>query len=116
MVELYTVYVPLATTFEGNSSTSFINNVADEAGGAVVIYKYSNVTIKDNSTIKFNNNNAINNVGGAILLNKNCIISFEGNSTVSLSGNKAQSNGGACFIKDYSSITFTGHSNIASYI
>ena len=124
--------------FSGHSVITFFNNKADR-GGAVAIFESnvyieeysiinfnsnialyssggafecsnnSNVTIKDNSNVTFNNNKASQN-GGAIYSYDMCQIIFKGNSTSTFANNNARYNGGVTLGIQISTMIFEGNS------
>ena len=130
----------VSTILSGHSFITFINNTADRggavafsessviiqqysivifnkntalysSGGAFVCSNNSNVTIKGNSNVTFNNNKANQN-GGAIHLYNLCQIIFKENSTSKFVNNSARSNGGATYSMQTSEITIQGNSTV----
>ena len=110
-------------TFEGNSKTTYSNQVVrsrnGEHGGILYITDYSSVTFKGNSTVTLNYNKAYNTDVGAVYIDHHSVITFKGNCTVILSHNEAyDAKGGAMYInsstitfEEYSTVTF--NSNVA---
>ena len=80
-------------TFEGNSTAFFNNNVASEGGGAMKFLKDSNITVKENTAIKFTNNSA--QYGGAIFLDTTA--AMVSNSDVKFSNNNARIMGSSLY-------------------
>ena len=89
-------------TIKGNSNVTFNNNKASQSGGAIHSYNMCRITFKDNSASTFTSNTARDN-GGAILSSHLSEISFEGSSTVTFYGNTAD-NGGVFYINNSSFI------------
>ena len=90
-------------TIKGNSNVVFNNNKASQSGGAIYSYNICQIVFKGNSTSKFVNNNARHN-GGSILGSPLSTVIFEGNSTVTFDSNTAY-NGGVFYV-DNSIIIF----------
>ena len=95
-------------TFEGNSSTVFVNNTADD-GGAIESYNNGQITFEGNSSTVFVNNTA--DEGGAIESYNNGQITFEGNSSTVFVNNTAAYYGGAIQSYNNGQITFEGNSS-----
>ena len=94
---------------EEYSTVIFNNNFAlYSSGGAFVCSNNSNVTIKGNSNVTFNNNKASQS-GGAIYSYNMCRITFKDNSASTFISNTARSNGGAIFSSQTSEISFQGN-------
>ena len=89
-------------TIKGNSNVMFNNNRASQSGGAIHAYNMCRITFKDNTTSTFISNTARDN-GGVILSSHLSEISFEGSSLVTFDGNTAD-NGGVFYISDCSVI------------
>ena len=92
-------------SFEGSSTTLFINNTASR-GGAIYSSGYSSISFEGSSTTRFNNNRAL--VGGAIYKNFGSI-SFKGNASTMFSNNDARFVGGAIELQNVNMI-FGGNS------
>ena len=97
-------------TIKGNSNVTFNNNKANQNGGAVHSYNTYQVIFKENSTSKFVNNSATSN-GGAIFSIQASKIIIEGDSEVIFECNRAD-NGGT-FYFSHSNIILKGNSNIS---
>ena len=98
---------------EEHSKVNFDNNVAlHSSGGALVCSGSSNLTIKDNSSVMFNQNMASQS-GGAIHSYNMCKIVFKDKSTTTFSDNTARIDGGALLSSNCSEITFEGNSMVA---
>ena len=97
-------------TIKGNSNVTFNNNKAGQNGGAIYSYDICKIVFKGNSTSKFINNNARCN-GGAILGSQLSTMIFEGNAFVSFDHNTA--NNGGVFYFNNSIITFRQKSLIS---
>ena len=95
-------------TFEGNSSTMFVNNAAVHEGGAIQSRYNGHITFDRNSSATFDNNTADD--GGAIHSYHNGQITFEGFSSTEFVNNIADY-GGAIESYDNSQITFEGNSS-----
>ena len=94
------------------STVIFNNNIAlYSSGGAFVCSNNSNVTIKGNSNVTFNNNKANQN-GGAVHSYNTCRIIFQESSTSKFFNNSARSNGGAIFSMQASEIIIDGNSAV----
>ena len=107
-------------TFEGNSSTVFVNNTAyREYGGAINSKNDGQITFKGISSTVFVNN-IVAQDGGAIQSYNNGQITFEGNSSTVFVNNTAV-DGGAIKTSQYSCNIFEGNStaefnnNIATF-
>ena len=97
---------------EEHSTVIFNSNIAlYSSGGAFVCSNNSNVTIKGNSNVTFNNNKASQS-GGAIHSYNMCRIVFKENSTATFVKNTARDNGGALFSGNFSDISFEGNSAV----
>ena len=97
---------------KGHSVVTFDNNFAwYSSGGAFVCHNNSNVTIKGNANVIFNDNKASED-GGAMYLYNMCKITIKGNSTLTFISNTARNNGGAIFSSQASEITFEGNSTV----
>ena len=83
----------ITLTFEGNSTAFFNNNVASEGGGAMKFLKDSNITVKENTAIKFTNNSA--QYGGAIFLDATA--AMVSNSDVKFINNNARIMGSSLY-------------------
>ena len=81
------------------------NNTAFAFGGAIDIYRNSDVTFKENCNINFANNSGT--FGGSISINRNSLIEFTDNSLASFNHNHA-GYGGAIFVALKSGIRFKG--------
>ena len=79
--------------FQGNSMVIFHDNTADNGGA--FYFTDSNITVKETSTVSFNNNKAIRN-GGTGYLNYHCVFLLEQNVKVMFDNNKALSGGALC--------------------
>ena len=99
-------------TIKGNSNVIFNNNKAGQNGGAIYSYDMCQIVFKENSTSKFVNNNAVYN-GGATLGSQLSTMIFEGNSAVSFDHNTA--NNGGVFYFNNSVITFKEKSVVSFY-
>ena len=102
-------------TFEGNSTTTFQDNVVHNVISGVVYCALSAVTFKGDSTIKFYNNGAMYgdetmHYGGSMYIDQSNI-KIEGNSIVTFYNNSADS-GGSLYIGDHSNIIFTESSTV----
>ena len=94
------------------STVIFNNNIAlYSSGGAFVCSNNSNVTIKGNSNVTFDNNKANQN-GGAVHSYNTCQIIFTENSTSKFVNNSARSNGGAIYSMQASEIMIEGNSAV----
>ena len=80
-------------TFERNSTAFIKNNVANEGGGAMKFLKDSNITVKENTAIKFTNNSA--QYGGAIFLDATA--TMVSNSDVKFINNNARIMGSSLY-------------------
>ena len=98
-------------TIKGNSIVTFNNNNAGQSGGAIYSNNMCHIVFKGSSTSKFVNNNAVYN-GGATLGSQLSTMIFEGNSTVTFDSNTAD-NGGVFYFNN-SIITFKEKS-VASF-
>ena len=98
-------------TIKDNSDVTFNNNKASQSGGAISSYNMCHIVFKGISTSKFINNNARYN-GGATVGSQLSTMIFEGNSSVNFDSNIAD-NGGALTVTDHSNITLTGNSNLS---
>ena len=97
---------------EEYSTVNFNSNIAlYSSGGAFQCSNNSNITIKDNSNVIFNNNNAGQH-GGAIYSYDICKIVFKGNSTSKFVNNNAVYYGGATLGSQLSTMIFEGNSVI----
>ena len=94
-------------TIKGNSNVTFNNNKASQSGGAIQSYNMCRITFKDNSTSTFINNTARDN-GGALLSSSLSEILFQDNSVVIFDDNTAD-NGGVFYFSN-STIIFKGSS------
>ena len=108
----FTCYNNTNVTIKGNSNVTFNNNQASQSGGAVYSYNMCKITFQDNSTSSFINNTARNN-GGAILSSQISDITFEGNSVVTFYDNTADKGGVFHFTK--STISFKETSAVSFY-
>ena len=126
--------------FQGNhtSIVTFINNAAEEYGGAINLVKYSNITVKGNVTVKFYNNEALSGgamhandksnititenaigifysndakIGGAIFLTTSDI-TLAANCSVTFHYNAAWQDGGALYLDDQILATFIDYANV----
>ena len=96
-------------TFEGNSTVTFISNIAHYSlGGAVFVTNYSTFVIQGNSTIKLNDNNA-EKCGAMCIYNSTA--AFRETATVEFEHNQANVDGGAMCISN-SNVTFGGRSTV----
>ena len=97
---------------EEYSTVIFNTNIAlYSSGGAFVCSNNSNITIKGNSNVTFNNNKASKS-GGAIHLYNMCRIVFKENSIATFVKNTARDNGGALLSINLSEISFEGNSAV----
>ena len=94
-----------AVTFKGNSKVRFHFN----SGGTISIADHSYITFEGNSTVTFNDNYAIN--GGVMSIADHSYMTFEENSKVIFHSNFAGT-GGTMYIDDHSNITFGGNSTV----
>lgn len=83
------------------SSTKFINNVADDSGGAIQSNIKSNVTILSQTV--FDQNVAAN--GGAVAAHDNSNVSFD---STTFTNNKALNSGGAMYIDEDAIVSVSG--------
>ena len=90
-------------SFEGSSNTILSNNKVASGGGSIYHKNFGSISFKGNANTTFSNNIAI--FGGAIELG-NCRISHERNSTTVFDNNNANRGGAINSIN--SSITFEG--------
>ena len=97
-------------TFTGNAMLSFSNNKALHSGGAQYISDHCNFTIEENAMVTFKDNNALH--GGAICIAEKAKLMFEENSTTFFHNNFATVNGGAINVITNSSITLKDHVNV----
>ena len=79
-------------SFKGNSKTTFNNNSVAYEGGAIYQRRYGSVLFKENATVEFSNNNAVD-YGGAIESYMDVNISFGGYSIVTFTDNSANYGG-----------------------
>ena len=95
--------------FEGNSEEILLIEGKDiKHGGTTYIYRQSNISFQENSTVKFNLNKAYN--GGVICsYNKDHIV-FRGNSTSIFKNNFAIQAGGVIYSYAYCSLSFKENS------
>ena len=101
------IYCNGTLLFTNDSTTVFSNNDAD-GGGAVFSDVGSAISFEDNSITVFSNNNAL--LGGAIYSYYSSTISFEDNSTTVFSNNDAGYGGGAIGSNNNSTISFEDNS------
>ena len=94
-------------SFEGSSTTLFINNNANR-GGAIFSSDHSSISFEGNSNTTFSNNK-----GGAILHNNFGSISFKGNASTMFSSNTANFGGGAIQLFKHVNMFFGGNSATA---
>ena len=99
-------------SFKDNSNVIFHGNKASQSGGAVHSYDLCNIKFKGNSTLQFINNTARDD-GGAILSSEHSEVIFEENATVLFDYNMAD-NGGTFYFTN-STITFTDSSMVSFY-
>ena len=95
-------------SFEENSETIFSNNNVVYEGGAIYNRNYGGISFKGNATTGFSNNNAVY-YGGAIESYRNTIISFGGNSVVTFTDNNANYGGSIDSYRN-GNISFEGNS------
>ena len=95
---------------EENVKVKINNNIAEYLhGGAIVCFKNSSVSLKDDSKIFFHNNQASQDAGAIY----NCKIAFKDNSVAQFINNSAGAKGGAIVIsKQYHNITFEGNTKV----
>ena len=94
-------------SFEGNSTTVFSDNFADNGGG-IYIYNSCNIFFQENSNTVFGNN-AADNGGGIYVYYSN--IFFQENSNTVFDSNTAHYGGGGICIRQYSNLSFQENSN-----
>jgi len=103
-------YFNAISTFEGNSTVIFMNNVAISHGGAIFALQ-SNIKCGKNRAVIFQDNTAQAN-GGAIYLSDQSTTIFANDSDLTFSYNTAEGYGGAIFIRITESvIAFNTHFN-----
>ena len=90
-----------------NSTSSFINNIARNNGGAIFADDNCGITVTGNSVLSFINNEASH--GGAICINENTQLMFRENSTTVFNKNLAIASGGALKVLINSSIVLIDH-------
>ena len=93
--------------FQGNSTTTFKDNIAIQGGGVLYSYAYCGVSFKENSVVTFSHNKALQ--GGVIYSQLNSYIKFEGSSTVKFIANAAVEYGGAINLFTNTFIMFTNN-------
>ena len=99
-------------TFKENCVVKFMNNVANQNGGAIYYVNSTNAIFEQHATVILDESFAGNN-GDAICLSKFSTIIFDKNSrsNVTFSNNKADQ-GGAIHSDDNSRSKFDGHSTV----
>ena len=97
--------------FQGNSMTTFHENIAYSSGGALHVDYYTVVIFEGSSTVLFSKNVIAHNNGGALSVHNNSNVTLKENSTVTFYSNAAD-NGGAVYIGNYSDISFKGSSRV----
>ena len=97
-------------TFSGNSLIKFTDNSA--GGSGATVFSDSNVTIKEYSTVIFNNNIAQYSFGAALTCYNNSNVTFRGYSNVSFITNKANQDGGAVYLYSMCKIVTTDNSKL----
>ena len=95
--------------FGKNSDAAFIQNSADNNGGAVFLTDHSSIIFDQNSMAIFNDNNANS---GIIYSEVNCNVTFQAACEVIFSNNSVQANGLAISSSGNCYITFTGNSKV----
>ena len=104
------LYVDMCNiTFKDISTSTFINNIARDNGGAILSHQFSNITFVDNAMVTFNYNKADN--GGALCFYNESDGIFSEFAKVSFHHNTA-SNGAAIFANVHCNITLTGKSSL----
>ena len=89
-------------TFKDNSVVKFINNIAGNSGGAIVISQDSKIIMEGNTTVTFDNNTADY---GAVFYATDSNVTFSDSSMVLFYNNIAQRKGGVGYLLN-SSMTF----------
>ena len=97
-------------TFEGDSIVLFIKDASASSGGAMYV-STSTVIVKENSTVKFNDNEAEYN--GAFYIGKTSNVTFTGTSSISFYNNYAKTAAGTIGVYHYSGVTIEGESTVA---
>ena len=90
-------------TFDDDSTVTFLNNKADDCGGAVLAVE-SNITFNRNAKVNFISNQGKSYGGALCILNTNII--FTGNSITIFENNQGVHEGGAMSVDKNSNITF----------
>ena len=95
------------TKFGENSNVSFIQNVADNGGGSILLRHHSTILFNQNCKVTFNDNKATN---GTIYSEFSSNVVFKATSKVIFSSNSATQYGAAISSFDNSQVKFTGNS------
>ena len=98
-------------TFDGNSTITLSNNIANQGGGALYTFNNSVFLFQGHSRILFYNNTCKHNgYGGAYFVANSSVAIMEGNSKITFHNNKADF-GGAIYGK-YFAVSFKGNSSV----